>query len=53
MVLLQDCGVMYYLSPAAGTGWHTYKQLWIQLESLGSRIAILNLESLDVSDKRK
>eukprot|EP00439_Symbiodinium_sp_Y106_P016169 s1433_g2.t1 len=23
----KDCGVMYYLSPAAGTGWHTYKYL--------------------------
>ncbi|CAJ1335100.1 unnamed protein product [Effrenium voratum] len=23
----KDCGVMYYLSPAAGTGWHTYKYM--------------------------
>ena len=27
MLVCQDCGVMYYLSPAAGTGWHTYKYL--------------------------
>ncbi|CAE7230614.1 nasB [Symbiodinium pilosum] len=23
----KDCGVMYYLSPAAGTGWHVYKYM--------------------------
>lgn len=23
----KDCGVMYYFSPAAGTGWHTYKYM--------------------------
>ncbi|CAK9049912.1 unnamed protein product, partial [Durusdinium trenchii] len=23
----KDCGVMYYLSPGSGTGWHIYKYM--------------------------